>query len=246
MPPPPKPHPEKRRAKRKQGATADTQVAVGDNFRTPGGNMVAATPDTSVKIQAPTPAAAFYTVRAMAAEDSPDQRCQLEKALLQLANHLREDPTLPAHPDTPDEPWDLALREDISVTLPRKHCAFKQCVWVGASDAELYEHLIASHSNQLYRCADMMPLGHFIKDRVWSVYNEAIAVVARRGAPLATGSIDRRSMKNFVGAFDGEGIQSLVCFSCTRRFPRVATWRKNDIDWITVLNNVDMRIGQRH
>ena len=85
-----------------------------------------------------------------------------------------------------------------------------------------------------------MPLWHSIKDRVWSVYNEAIAVVARRGAPLATGSIDRRSLKNFVGAFVGEGIQSLVCFSCARRFPRVATWRKNDIDWITVLNHVDI------
>ena len=178
------------------------------------------------KLQTVQLVAAFYTVRAMAAEDSPDQRSQLENALLQLASHLREDPTLPAHPDTPDKPWDLALREDISVRLPRKHCAFKRCVWAGASDAELYEHLIASHSKQLYRCADIMRLRHSIKDRVWSVYNEAIAVVARRGAPLATGSIDRRSLKNFVGAFVGEGIQSLVCFSCARRFPRVATWRK--------------------
>merc|ERR1711884_332159 len=86
----------------------------------------------------------------------------------------------------------------------------------------------------------MVPLWHSIKDRVCSVYNEAIAVVARRGAPLATGSIDRRSLNNFVGAFVGEGIQSLVCLSCARRFPHVATWRKNDIDWITVLNHVDI------
>ena len=84
MPPPPKPHPEKRRAKRKQAATADTQIALGDNFRTPGGNMVAATPDTSVNIQAPTPAAAFYTVRAMAAEDSSDKICQLEMHFCRL------------------------------------------------------------------------------------------------------------------------------------------------------------------
>ena len=153
----------------------------------------------------------------------------VEHARLQLANHLWEDPTLPAHPDTPDEPWDLALREDISVRLPRTHCASKQFVWVGASDAELYEHLIASHANLLYRCADMMPPGHSIENRVCSVYNEAIAVVARRGAPLATGSIDSRSLKNFVGAFVGEGIQSLVCFSCARRFPRVATWRKTTL-----------------
>ena len=86
----------------------------------------------------------------------------------------------------------------------------------------------------------MLPLWHSIKDRVCSVYNEAIAVVARRGAPLATGSINRRSLKNFVHAFDGECILCLVCFSCARRFPRVATWRKNDIDWVTILNNVDV------
>ena len=137
------------------------------------------------------------------------------------------------------DPWDLALREDISVRLPREQCAFKQCVWHGASDAELYEHLLAAHPHPLLRCANMMPHWHSIKDRVWSVYSEAIAEIARRGAPLATGAIDRRSLKNYVDAFDGEGIQSLVCFSCARRFPHVSTWRKNDIDWTTVLSHVD-------
>ena len=92
-PPPPKPHAERRRTKNTQVLRGDktqstsaaaeaqphtTQVPVEDNIHTPSGDMVAAGPDTSVKTKAPTPAAAFYTVRAMAAEDSPDQRCQLE------------------------------------------------------------------------------------------------------------------------------------------------------------------------
>ena len=73
---------------------------------------------------------------------------------------------------------------------------------------------------------------------VWAVYSEAIAVVSRRGAPLATGSIDRRPMNNYVAAFEGEGIQSLVCFSCARGFPHDAARRKNNVDWITLLNHV--------
>ena len=54
----------------------------------------------------------------MCPEDSPDRRCHWEGAVAQLADNVRDDPTLPADPETPDRPWSLALREDISVKLP--------------------------------------------------------------------------------------------------------------------------------
>ena len=55
----------------------------------------------------------------------------LEMALDELALKLRADPTLPADPMNITEASSEALRDDIAVWLPPKHCAFNGCAWEG-------------------------------------------------------------------------------------------------------------------
>ena len=62
-------------------------------------------------------------------------------------------------------------------------------------------------------------------------YNEAIAEVVRQGAPLASFSIDRRCLYNYTRALRDDAVESLICFSCARRFPFLADRRGNDISW---------------
>ena len=69
-------------------------------------------------------------------------------------------------------------------------------------------------------------------------YNEAIAEVVRQGAPLASFSIDRRCLYNYTRALRDDAVESLMCFSCARRFPFLANRRSNDISWEVVLGRV--------
>ena len=91
-----------------------------------------------------------------------------------------------------DRPWEAALREDTAVELPAKHCAFKGCGWTGEDEAELHHHLRTSHRPALCHVAALLPKMHSEAEQFIAAYEEAIAVVVRRGAPLAAYSIDRR------------------------------------------------------
>ena len=62
--------------------------------------------------------------------------------------------------------------------------------------------------------------------------------VLRQGAPLASFSIDRRCLYNYTRALRDDGVESLICFSCARRFPFLADRRSNDISWEVVLGLV--------
>ena len=66
-------------------------------------------------------------------------------------------------------------------------------------------------------------------DWISLVYNEGIAIATRKGAPVASYSIDRRCMSNYVRNLVEEDTCSLICFSCAMRFPYMAHSRHMNI-----------------
>ena len=159
----------------------------------------------------------------MPAEQSPDVRCQLEVALEELACLLRTDPTLPADPSNSQQPLAAALREDMAVQLPLKHCDFRGCQYSCNSDHELLHHLENSHRQELRKVASLTPAQHSEVDKLVGVYNEVISVVVRQGAPLASYEIDRRCLYNYMRAVADDNIEALICFCCARRYPHLKT-----------------------
>ena len=73
-----------------------------------------------------------FVVRCMDASTSPDPRVRLEQGIRDLADLLRDKPTLPADPQDASMPWSVALSSTAAVQLPAKHCAFANCPWTGA------------------------------------------------------------------------------------------------------------------
>ena len=65
-----------------------------------------------------------------------DTRRELQEALELVANDIRAAPTVPGDPNDAEEPDPDALREDAAVELPRKHCAFKGCLWSEADGTD--------------------------------------------------------------------------------------------------------------
>ena len=53
---------------------------------------------------------------------------------------------------------------------------------------------------------------------------------------MAARSIDRLCLYNYSRCLSEEGPESLVCFSCARRFPYVPSWCRNEVRWITPLS----------
>ncbi len=56
-----------------------------------------------------------------------------------------------------------------------------------------------------------------------AVHNEAVAEKVRRGAPLATDSINRRALRECAEAMSDENTHELICGLCARCYPRVVT-----------------------
>ena len=133
-----------------------------------------------------------FHAQCLPASASPGPRCQLEAALATLATALRSEPTIPGDPADADRPWEAAMREYTAVELPAKHCAFKGCSWTGTDEAGLQDHLRTSHRDALRNVAVLLPKMHSEAEQYSAAYDEAIAVVVRRGAPLAAYSICRR------------------------------------------------------
>jgi hypothetical protein len=77
---------------------------------------------------------------------------------------LRSSPTVACDAGGTREPWSDALREDMAVQLPRKHCAFEGCSWnyddtctpSMAAENALVDHLM-EHDNELEPFASLLP-----------------------------------------------------------------------------------------
>ena len=141
------------------------------------------------------------------------------------------------------EPWAEALREDAAVELPAKHSAFRGCSWKGKHQSELLLHLSQSHKHTLQAAADAYHCSYTLEDRMYAAYNAALTVKVQKSAPLATYSIDRRCMYQYVTKLGNDQVDSLICFCCARRFPYVKDFLRNEINWRTPLQQPSTFMG---
>jgi len=179
----------------------------------------------------------FYTLRCTSEASTQDPRCELEAAIEALAQQIRRQPTLPAEPSDATQPLRKALLEDSAPWLPPVHCAFSGCSWgwTGGADDERMLHLATAHRDELDKVARLLPMREDTAEdrmeRMMAAYNEAIATVARGGAPLASYAIDRRSIYAYTDASTNGTIETLICWCCARRWPWMQARAINEISW---------------
>ena len=132
----------------------------------------------------------------LSADASPDiLRALLEDALDTLSFKFRKSLTLPADGADSLKPLPAAYAEDCVIVLPLKHCAFSGCTWSGDDVKSQAVHIVehpydlleegveayTKYKTILYGSNNLLAL---------SIYNESLAIAIRRGAPLASYSID--------------------------------------------------------
>ena len=187
----------------------------------------------------------FYLVRSRSLRDSLDPRAKRERLLLEMANCIRDDPTIPADPHDANKAWTAALAEDMAVELPRVHCSFRGCTWCGKTEEERGTHIVMTHKEELLPIADTLPKCFSERTRIESVYNEAIATKTRQGAPVACFAIQRRAVNGYMDTICNSEIQFPICFVCACKFPYVSAREVNDIKWVkpfTAVSDEDKRI----
>ena len=250
-PPPPAPHESARPRKRLRSKTGAAQyVGCGhditskltetlDNMRAHAEQKLQA-----LAAQQKTQEQQFFNIQALVG--GPDKRCKLEVATQNLAEMLREEPTIPADVDDPELPCKIALLEDAAVELPLKHCAFKGCLWQGSKQAQQMEHLRENHRAALDTVVTLMHPSHSYEEKIEAVYNAAITHKVQQGAPLACYALDRRSVRNYVSNLSDDNVESLVCFCCARRFPHVSSISRNEIKWVTPCDEPSLFFGLSH
>ena len=159
----------------------------------------------------------------------------MQEALDYLSLLFRDHPTVPCDPANPEEEFPLSASDDTALLLSCKHCAFKGCSWVGTDAASQVDHLLQVHEEEDLReamtcfqalrpnvCSDARVLA-------MSVYNEGIAIAVRKGAPLASYSIDRRCLKEYMTSLTYPSTNALVCLLCARRFTHIHRATDNKI-----------------
>ena len=94
-----------------------------------------------------------------------------------------------------------------------------------------------------FRAADFLPACHSEAERLSAVYNEAVAEKIRGGAPLAAYSIDRRCLRNYHHATQGDQIEAPICFFCACVYTRSGACKLRDIDWYFPFENPEYFFG---
>ena len=170
----------------------------------------------------------FYEVSALDESRTPDVlRSALHDALDTLSYFFQAYPTLPSDPSNFRTPLRCALDIDKALYLPLKHCAFDACSWRGNDTLSLAKHVVEIHMEDLQKsmsCFEAVRPCVIENQEVLalSVYNEGIAMAVRRGAPLASFSIDRKCLQQYTYHLTNSETKSLVCFVCARRFLHVS------------------------
>ena len=72
-----------------------------------------------------------------------------------------------------------------------------------------------------------------------SVYNESLACAIRRGAPLASYSIDRRCLQSYMEHLMSPDTATSVCFTCAQKFPRISGTNSNPIISMKIIKQID-------
>ena len=184
----------------------------------------------------------LYVVEPLSANESPDKlRTTLEEALDTLSYHFREFPTLPADDKHKSKPLPAAYAEDVAIVLPRKHCAFIGCAWCGDDEKSQAMHIVDDHTDLLHEGMEaykQYKTMTYDSDAVLalSVYNESLAIAIRRGAPLASYSIDRKCLQAYAKRLTHSDTATLLCFSCALKFPCVYGAKGNPIQRYNIRN----------
>ena len=138
-----------------------------------------------------------YVLELVVADASPDKlRARPEDVLNTLSYNFRTYPTLPADAANSLEPLARAYDEDCAILLPLKHCAFMGCKWCGGDAKCLAVHIVTRHLDLLEEGLRAYEIYRTVSNDseetiALSIYNEGIAIAIRRGAPLASCSVDR-------------------------------------------------------
>ena len=116
-----------------------------------------------------------------------------------LSYMFRDYRNLPADPCHPACALPGARANDVAMLLPPKHGAFKVCAWCGRDTMSLAKHIAQVHDadlKQAMECFEALRPCAFddTNNLALSVYNGGIAMAVRRGAPLASYSIDRKCL----------------------------------------------------
>ena len=147
---------------------------------------------------------------------------------------FRDYPTLPADPCNLACALPGARANDRALLLPPKHCAFKGCAWCRRDTMSLVKQIVEVHD------ADLKPAMNFLEalrpcvfedqeSLALSVYNEGIAMVGRRGAPLASYSIDWKYLHEYMQHLTNVDTNALVGFVCARRCPHASGGKDHEI-----------------
>lgn len=163
------------------------------------------------------------------AHGNPDPRADKEAAIRRLAELMRPQPTLPHGMETSDPAFDL----------PNWHCAFKDCPFEGETYADLIEHVLHQHATALRQVTDLNLPPLTWEEAGMDAYRAAISSACQDAAPLAHAAIDRRCLRQFQAAKDGDNIGAAICFVCAQRFPYVDTRQRtqgNRIQWRRLVN----------
>ena len=160
---------------------------------------------------------------------NPDPRAEREAAIKRLSGLLRPLPALPHGMEASDPAFDL----------PNWHCAFKDCEFEAETYAELTNHILHQHITALRQVTDLKLPPLAWEEAGMEAYRAAISYVCQEGAPLAHPAIDRRCLRLFQEAKDGDSVGAAICFVCARRFPYVDAHLhepRNKIRWRRLLN----------
>ena len=90
---------------------------------------------------------------------------------------------------------------------PEKKANFER-----ARELEVVRHVMTEHGPAVHAASELLSPMHKEVERITAVYNEAIGINVREGAPLASYSIDRKCLRKGAEATAGDNVQALVCF----------------------------------
>jgi len=180
-------------------------------------------------------------------ENSLAYQAQLEGYVKHVAMKLRDHPTIPANPKNSALPWPDA---ENGALFPKKHCAFRGCLWAGSSEVELDQHLEAEHKREFQGPESWVHSSTAMKHGKLThmgLYNAAIAVKERAGVPTVGCSVDRRAHEAFAARHSGEKLCAAMCLSCARvlmhdefdaqRVKDEETSQEPDIQWRQVFKS---------
>jgi len=122
---------------------------------------------------------------------------------------------------------------DMGVRLPPVSCAFQNCTWTSENNHVLHPyaradvnhpwdtllewHIRKAHAEDISAVvAASFEQKTPKEDRLWDVYNEAIAVRERETFPVSGCSVDRRAFEYTQQVFNDDSIRSLICCVCAR------------------------------